>query len=425
MYRATSLRACSRVGYTVRLTRSTFTAALKDSAWALSKHTPVRPTVRRILSSAVLFAKASEVYCSGAAVGVEYRVLGQGIIAGGHLKGLDHQVGSHVVGQRVADAGLGVAVQHGGQIQPALPGGDVGDVPDQLRAGLVGGEVAAHQVRDLPGVAGLGGRRPPRPRLERLQAELAHQRAHQLRAAQVALPGQRGVHPPVPVGAVGVVEDRLDEQLQLLPPTRGARGGPVPPFVEPRGGHPRPRAHLDDRVVRLLGVDELVFRAHRYSWAKKAAAFPRNSVFIRSSRTSRSISRRRARSEMLKGGSSSTCSARYLFTQFPRVPSLTWISRATSAIGRDVSIHHLHSLVLELRREFPAPFRHRSSSIPGRTLLGPLSGIWEARQRSVARLWPSSRTRRGGSCAVREASWWRCSVTPRPAAFRPSWKSWR
>src|SRR5664279_2627166 len=62
MYRATSFRACSRVGETVRLTRSTFTAALNDSACALSKHTPVRPTERRIPSSAVLLANACEVY---------------------------------------------------------------------------------------------------------------------------------------------------------------------------------------------------------------------------------------------------------------------------------------------------------------------------------------------------------------------------
>src|SRR3954465_13132976 len=42
--------------------------------------------------------------------------------------------------------------------------------------------------------------------------------------------------------------------------------------------------------------------------------------------------------------------------------------------------HHFHGLVLELRCELPAPFSHRSSSVPGRTLLGPVSGIWEARQ---------------------------------------------
>jgi hypothetical protein len=45
----------------------------------------------------------------------------------------------------------------------------------------------------------------------------------------------------------------------------------------------------------------------------------------------------RARSGSVKGGSSPACSVRYLFTHAPSVPSWTLISRATSAIGRDVS----------------------------------------------------------------------------------------
>ena len=41
--------AFSRVGYTMRWTRSFFRVALNDSAQALSQHTPVRPTEGRIL----------------------------------------------------------------------------------------------------------------------------------------------------------------------------------------------------------------------------------------------------------------------------------------------------------------------------------------------------------------------------------------
>ena len=62
MYLTTSERACLRVGYAVRWTRSTLSAALNDSAWALSKHDPVRPTERRMSSSAVARANASHVY---------------------------------------------------------------------------------------------------------------------------------------------------------------------------------------------------------------------------------------------------------------------------------------------------------------------------------------------------------------------------
>src|SRR5674536_262801 len=51
----------------------------------------------------------------GAPVGVEYRPGGEGVITARHLQRVDDQVGSHVRGQRVADAGLGVAVDNGGQ----------------------------------------------------------------------------------------------------------------------------------------------------------------------------------------------------------------------------------------------------------------------------------------------------------------------
>src|SRR6185437_1459266 len=108
MYLATSARACSRVGYTVRLTRSTFSAALNDSACALSKHDPVRPTERRMSSSAAARANASQVYL-GATIGMEDRAVGQRVVAGCHLQRIDHQVGAHVVGERVANAFLGAA----------------------------------------------------------------------------------------------------------------------------------------------------------------------------------------------------------------------------------------------------------------------------------------------------------------------------
>src|SRR6187397_895434 len=188
------------------------------------------------------------------------------------------------------------------------------------------------------GVAGEGGRGPERAGLARVQVQLTHDRADQFRGDALALAEQGGVDSAVPVGLVGVGEDPLGEGGQVAPALRGRRGWPVAPLVITRRGHADPGAHLHDRVQRLLGIDERKLRAHRYSWAKKAAAFPRNSAFIFSSRTSRSSSRRRARSEIDSGGSSSTCAIRYLFTQLPRVPSFTWISRATSAIGRDDSV---------------------------------------------------------------------------------------
>src|ERR1700754_1147512 len=51
--------------------------------------------------------------------------------------------------------------------------------------------------------------------------------------------------------------------------------------------------------------------------------------------------------------------------------------------GRPISLgYHLDRFVPKLGRKLPTPFRHLTSSIPDRTLLGPLSGKWEARQQA-------------------------------------------
>src|SRR5260370_24128570 len=63
-------------------------------------------------------------------------------------------------------------------------------------------------------------------------------------------------------------------------------------------------------VKRILRVDELEPVGHRWSLAKYAAAFFRNSFSIFSSRVSRSSSRSRARSLTVSGGSSPACSRR-------------------------------------------------------------------------------------------------------------------
>jgi hypothetical protein len=59
-----------------------------------------------------------------------------------YLERVDDQLGAHVVGHRPAGDPPRVEVLDGGQVQPALPGPEVGDVgdPDAIRA--VGGEGA-------------------------------------------------------------------------------------------------------------------------------------------------------------------------------------------------------------------------------------------------------------------------------------------
>src|SRR5262249_8759077 len=55
------------------------------------------------------------------------------------------QLGAQVISDGVADDPAGGDVDHGGQVQPPLPGADVGDVPAPARVdrGGIGGEVAA------------------------------------------------------------------------------------------------------------------------------------------------------------------------------------------------------------------------------------------------------------------------------------------
>src|SRR5215207_3142668 len=168
--------------------------------------------------------------------------------------------------------------------------------------------------------------------------------------AKYTQPSQVGMYVISPTslrpGAVGVGEHRGDQQLQPLPARGGRRRRPIAPLVVARTRHLQPFAHLHDRVLdraagrggRLLRIDELIPHAHRYSWAKKAAAFPRKSFFNRSSRTSRSNSRSHARADTASSGSSPAWSRRYAATQFPKVPSTMPSSPATCAIGRDVSI---------------------------------------------------------------------------------------
>ena len=91
-------------------------------------------------------------------------------------EGVGDQVGAQVVGGGPADDPAGGEVDDGGQVEPALPGGDVGDVAApagvERRGGRVDGEVAADQIgrwrrpgrgswsAAIAAVLGRAGRRP-------------------------------------------------------------------------------------------------------------------------------------------------------------------------------------------------------------------------------------------------------------------------
>ena len=65
---------------------------------------------------------------------------GDGAAAGGdgHAEGVEDELGAHVVGHRVAEQPAGAEIEHRRQVQPALTGGDVGDVLHHATSGAPG-----------------------------------------------------------------------------------------------------------------------------------------------------------------------------------------------------------------------------------------------------------------------------------------------
>ena len=95
--------------------------------------------------------------CIDSAIGVEDRAGADQAAAVSQLDGVGHEVGAHVGGHGVSDDFPVEQVDRGGQIEPALGGGQVGDVTDQPQAERRGGEIAADQIRCRRGLAVLFG----------------------------------------------------------------------------------------------------------------------------------------------------------------------------------------------------------------------------------------------------------------------------
>jgi hypothetical protein len=82
-----------------------------------------------------------------AAVGVVDQGVGRSAPRQGHLQGPQRQLGAQVIGHRPAHHAAREAVQHRRQVEPALPGADVGDIADPELVWMRRGEVPLHQVR--------------------------------------------------------------------------------------------------------------------------------------------------------------------------------------------------------------------------------------------------------------------------------------
>jgi hypothetical protein len=258
-----------------------------------------------------------------ATIGMEYRTGGKIEVPCGHLDCCRDERRLVVIVHRPPDDLTCRAVNDRREIKPSLPCRDVGNIADHFFSGRGRAEVTSDKIGDRPGLALLGGRRPPGPRLAGHQPQLTHQAADQLQPGLHTPSGQLQGHPAVAIRAVGVLKSFRDQQFKLVPPFCRSTVRTGSPFVEPGLGYLKPGAHLSDRRSAgrfpghggILRLDERVLLAHRGSLAKYAAAFFRNAFSISSSRFRRSSSRNRARSEVPSTGSSPAWLSRYAATQ--------------------------------------------------------------------------------------------------------------
>src|SRR4051812_27734426 len=213
-----------------------------------------------------------------------------------HHEGVAGELAAEVVGHAPPDDLAGGHVLDGGQVQPALPGRDVGDVREPDRVRPVGGEVPAEQVRRhgmvMPAVGRARDAAPARGR----QAASAHEPRHPPAADPDAVLAQLGVDAGAAVGPPARLEDRGDPSGEAGILARAAAGPAAQPGVEAARRDAHEPAQAPPREGRALGGDEAVPHVGTASRAKKAAARSRISfscssrLFSRFSRASSAAS---------------------------------------------------------------------------------------------------------------------------------------
>ena len=144
----TARRAAARVGQACRSISSPLMEPKNQlSDRALSQHWPVRPWDSSTSSLRARAANSADVYWHPRSA---WKITPGRGVAGGDRVGqrVGDQFGAQVIGHGVADDAAGGDVDDGSQVQPPLPGGDIGDVaapPGVHRCGTRG-EVAADPV---------------------------------------------------------------------------------------------------------------------------------------------------------------------------------------------------------------------------------------------------------------------------------------
>ncbi len=159
-----------------------------------------------------------------------------------HRQRVQHQVGRHPRLDRPADHLAVEQVDHDCQIQPALGGGDVGDVagPDPIRG--FRHKVAIQHIRchrkAVPGVR----RCLVTPLVPSPDAVLTHQALDARQADPVTAPTQLGVNASSAVGLPNLLMDRADQHQRLRVGQSLAVRRPTPPArPESRSGSPTGR----------------------------------------------------------------------------------------------------------------------------------------------------------------------------------------
>ena len=114
---------------------SFLSVAKKLSATALSKQSPRLPIDAAIPAARALLAEGQRDVLA-ALVGVMDQPGAGRRRASAICEGVDDELGAHVIGHRPADDPAGEDVLDGGEVEPALPGAQVGDVgdPEPVRA---------------------------------------------------------------------------------------------------------------------------------------------------------------------------------------------------------------------------------------------------------------------------------------------------
>ena len=214
-----------------------------------------------------------------------------------HLERVEDELGAHVIGHRPAHDPAREDILNRRQVEPALPGSEIGDVRDPEPVRTVGGERAVDEVlADAdPRHADRGAAAPaPDQAADAQRRASAARHACARRARRRRGPARHGCAATIDAAEALVDLGDPGGQALILKRPRGRLARL--PGVKPGPAHAQDPAHDRDRVLGLLRRDEPE-DPHRVSLslAKKAAAFfriSRSSARIRFSRRSRRNSSR-------------------------------------------------------------------------------------------------------------------------------------